>query len=442
MQSIRYESTRSGAPPVRFADALLRGLAPDGGLYVPDRIPALPKAWRDAETLEDVGALGLMAWLGAEAEADDLRALAHDALGFPAPLVRLNAPAGSEWADVYVLELFHGPTLSFKDVGARSMARLAALFRGDDAEPLTILVATSGDTGSAVADGFAGVPGIEVALLYPEGQVSEVQEQQLVAARPGVRTFAVQGTFDDCQRMVKAAFSDPALEALRLSSANSINVGRLVPQSFYYAHAFAQARRAGWFEEAAVVVPSGNLGNVTAGMLAREGGVPIRRFIAAHNANGFFPAYLRGEATAGAMGPSVRTDSNAMDVGAPSNFERLTHLFPEDLAERVWGTSVGDDVTSATLREVYDATGYLACPHTAVGLEGARRYRAASGDTGAAIVLATAHPAKFPDVVERATGSAPLAPPRLAAFATRERRSERIAPTEEALRAALLVCQS
>jgi threonine synthase len=445
-EPIRYVSTRGTALPVGFAEALLRGLAPDGGLYVPARIPQLPAAWSRAQSLAEVGALGLDAWLGAEVGQSETEALARDALGFPVPLVRLEAEAGSAWEGVYVLELFHGPTLSFKDVGARTMARLAALFQrrggaqsGGAGETTTILVATSGDTGSAVADGFAGVPGIEVALLYPEGQVSAVQESQLVAAREGVRTFAVGGTFDDCQRVVKAAFADPALRAVRLSSANSINVGRLVPQSFYYAWAQAQASHAGWFGEATFVVPSGNLGNLTAGMLAAEGGVPTRGFVAAHNANDFFPNYLREEATREAMGPSVRTDSNAMDVGAPSNFERLEYLFgPQELRRRVWGTSVDDARTSEVLREVYEATGYLACPHTAVGLEGARRYREATDEDGAVVVLATAHPAKFPAVVKRAVGTEPTTPPRLAAFAQAERRVTPLAPTAEALRDALL----
>jgi threonine synthase len=309
------------------------------------------------------------------------------------------------------------------------MARLAARALRDRGETVTILVATSGDTGSAVADGFAGLPGVRVVLLYPRGQVSPVQERQLIAERPGVTALAVRGTFDDCQRMVKEAFTEPVPPGARLSSANSINIGRLLPQMLYYTWALAQSG----LPEAVVCVPSGNLGNLTAGVLAAQAGLPVRRFVAAHNANDAFPRLLAGEADPG--GDSVRTCSNAMDVGRPSNLERLRHLLPGTaLPDRVWGASVADDVTLGTMRAVADATGYLADPHTAVGLEGVRRYREATGDDTPALVLATAHPAKFPEAVRRALGREPDVPPRLAAFLDGPTRVSTIAPTLDALR--------
>ncbi|HLA64916.1 MAG TPA: threonine synthase [Rhodothermales bacterium] len=419
----RYVSTRGQSPAVPFATALLDGLAPDGGLYVPDHVPALPADWRDAPTLPALASRVLTPWLGDWLAPDTLGALVDDALSFPIPLVSLEGP----WEGVRVLELFHGPTLSFKDVGARTMARLTAAALGD--ETLTVLVATSGDTGSAVADGFAGQPGVRVVLLYPNGQVSPVQERQLIVERPGVQALAVEGTFDDCQRLVKAAFAEPPQDGVRLSSANSISVGRLLPQMLYYPWALAQSG----LEDAVFCVPSGNLGNLTAGVLANLAGLPVRRFVAAHNRNRFFPRNLSGRVEP--FPPSVSTLSNAMDVGAPSNFERLQILLPGPaLAERVWGTSVDDAATLGTMRAVHDATGYVADPHTAVGLEGIRRYREHTGDPTPALVLSTAHPAKFPEAVQEALGVTPPTPDALAALEGRPTRVETIAPTLDALR--------
>ena len=423
----RYRSTRGGVAAVSFQEALLQGLAPDGGLFVPDRIPDVPPgAWQNAERFADVGLGMLTPWLHAEVSPDILRAITEDAFDFPVPLVPLS---GEGLADVHVLELFHGPTLSFKDFGARAMARLMAFFLQEEDETLTILVATSGDTGSAVADGFAGQENIRVMLLYPEGQVSPVQERQLVVQREGVQTLAVRGTFDDCQRLVKGAFTDADLRGVRLSSANSINVGRLLPQMLYYAWAV----REGAFDNVVFCVPSGNLGNLTGGVLAMQSGLPVRRFVAAHNANRFFPDYLGGHR--GDFPPSVRTRSNAMDVGAPSNFERLQTLLPaEEMERHIWGTSVEDDVALEMMRRVYKRSGYLADPHTAVGLEAVRRYRDQTGDDASAIVLATAHPAKFPDVVEDALGLRPEVPGRLARLWDEPTDVQPIEPTLEALR--------
>ena len=421
MSAPDYVSTRGGGGAVPFREALLDGLAPDGGLYVPTSLPTLEgTGWQDAASFADVGARVLAPWLGGV--VDGLDALVADALSFPAPLV----PLGGAWEGVSVLELFHGPTLSFKDVGARTMARLMA--RVLDGEAVTILAATSGDTGSAVADGFADVPGVRVVLLYPKGQVSEVQERQLVAEREGVQTLAVEGTFDDCQRLVKAAFAEGTPGAGRLSSANSINVGRLLPQTTYYAWAVRQGGAA------AFVVPSGNLGNLTAGLLAAEAGLPARGFVAAHNANVGFPTFLGG-AEAGTA-DSVRTLSNAMDVGSPSNLERLRALFPDGvLRERVAGATVTDAETLATMRAVWREAGYLADPHTAVGLEAARRYRTVRD--GPVVVLATAHPAKFPEATAQAGLPAPPEPAALAALRDGPTRVETVPPTLDALRLAL-----
>ena len=427
-----FVSTRGDGTPVSFEDALLDGLAPDGGLFVPDAIPQIPQAhWKSAEAFPAMGARVLTAWLEDEIPPPPLRAMTAEALDFPVPLVSLAAQGEPS---VRVLELFHGPTLSFKDFGARIMARGMAHFMHARSGALTILVATSGDTGSAVADGFAGQPGISVVLLYPKGQVSPVQERQLIVQRPGVRTLAVEGTFDDCQRLVKAAFQDPDLAPLMLSSANSINVGRLLPQMLYYFWAMRQTRE----DEGVFCVPSGNLGNLTAGVLAALSGLPVRRFIAAHNANDFFPRYLAAEADA--FDPSKQTLSNAMDVGAPSNFERLQWLLPkEQLRSWIWGTSVSDEATLQSMRHIYERTGYVADPHTAVGLEGVRRYRRATGDDTPAVVLATAHPAKFPAVVERALGTEPAAPPRLAALWRRATQCTTMTPDLVALKEKLHV---
>jgi threonine synthase len=404
---MRYVSTRDASGPgVSFEEALLQGMAKDGGLYVPASLPHI--GTRAATSLADLGSDVLERWIGDEFEAGALDTLVREALNFPAPLVPL---AGGGWSrDVFVLELFHGPTLSFKDFGARTMARAMAYFLRRRGRRLTILVATSGDTGSAVADGFAGIDAIDVVLLYPSGKVSPIQERQLIQKRSGVRALSVEGTFDDCQRLVKQAFIDPELAALPLSSANSINIGRLLPQMLYYRWAVEQEGLA----SPVFVVPSGNLGNLTAGILACGSGMPASGFVAAHNENDFFPRYLAGEEAT--FGPSIPTPSNAMDVGAPSNFERLRHLLGTDELRRlVRGERVDAATTYATMRRVYEETGYMADPHTAVGLEAARRRREA-GVVGVIVVLSTAHPAKFDDIVHKAVGRAPTIPAALAAL--------------------------
>ncbi len=421
-----FTSTRHAAPPVGLSAALLGGIAPDGGLYVPESVPPLPRHWREAASFSNLAVQVLTPWL--KGEVPDWEGAVRDALDFPVPLVKLE---GGRWDGIHVLELFHGPTLSFKDFGARTMARLMEKLR-PDAAPLTILVATSGDTGSAVADGFAGVPGVRVVLLFPAGQVSPVQEMQLVAPRPGVTALRVEGTFDDCQKMVKAAFRDPALAGVALSSANSINIGRLLPQMLFY----VEAVRQGGFERVVFATPSGNLGNLTGGVLAQRSGLPVEQFVAAHNANRFFPDYLAG--LDAEMGASVATLSNAMDVGAPSNFERVEALLGSEMRRLIHGETVTDAETLGAMRAAYSEAGYVACPHTAVGLEAARRFRATRDDKAPLVVLATAHPAKFPEVVERAVGFRPEEPESLAQLRRAEGRAHTIAPTPEALRAVLL----
>ena len=422
--TMEYKSTRGGIG-VSFQDALLKGLAPDGGLYVPTSIPRIPYDYKEKGDLSGMSADVLLPWLQAEVERDHLLQIIKDALNFEVPLISLG---GAGWEDVHVLELFHGPTLSFKDFGARTMARLMRYFLDRRNETRTILVATSGDTGSAVADGFAGQDRIDVVLLYPKDKVSNTQERQLIVERPGVRALAVEGDFDDCQQMVKEAFTNPNLSHLHLSSANSINVGRLLPQMVYYFWAVLKLQSS----NVLFCVPSGNLGNLTAGILALLSGLRVRSFIAAHNANDFFPRFLSGEDAH--FKPTVGTFSNAMDVGAPSNFERLRTLLETDQMRRlIHGESVTNTATIASIRRVYDATGYVADPHTAVGLEAVRRARTEGRGEGPAVVLATAHPAKFPQIIERAIGLRPDAPPRLAALWGQPVAFESAAPTQNAL---------
>ena len=412
---MQYVSTRKTAPPVTFKEALIRGLAPDGGLYIPAAIPQISEdIWRSAEDIVDLASRVLGHWLGAEVSGNRLGSILRNAFNFPVPLVQVG--------DLYVLELFHGPTHSFKDFGARTMARLMSHFA--DAEPLTILVATSGDTGSAVADGFAGLPGLRVAVLYPKGQVSALQEKQLIAKRPGVRVFSVKGTFDDCQAMVKTLLASPG--ALRLSAANSINVGRLLPQMIYYYWTFV----VGGLETARICVPSGNLGNLTAGVLAWKSGLPVEQFVAAHNANDGFPKYLAGHARPFAR--SVRTLSNAMDVGCPSNFERLQALLDaRTMRSKIIGRSISDGRTVEAMRRVYEESGYVADPHTAVALEAMRV------GSGSGVVLATAHPAKFPETVQNALGIAAPVPAGLSVLGSVETSVVPLDPSPDALQTAI-----
>ncbi len=398
--AIGFVSTRSrSAAPVSFEVAMRTGLAPDGGLYLPTEIPRLAQGWHSAANLAELAAMALPRLLGLGAsEVEELFAAALD---FP---LEVRPLAGER----YLLELFHGPTAAFKDFGARSLARLLDRSLAARGEQALVLVATSGDTGSAVAAAFSGLTQIRVALLYPAGRVSPVQERQLIARRDGVTAFAIQGNFDDCQRLVKEAFADPSLRDLGLSSANSINVARLLPQTLYHLWGVMRAEQLGARTGAVkVVVPSGNLGNLTSGLIASRMGSGAHEFVAAHNVNDYYPRYLAGATAAYDFAATRQTVSNAMDVGAPSNFERLVALGTEG-AERITGASVSDAETLEEIRLTYQSVGYLACPHTAVGLRAWRRLSEAGATRAPALLLATAHPGKFPEIVAQAlaTGAA------------------------------------
>jgi threonine synthase len=407
---MRFISTRAGAPPVDFRTALFAGLAPDGGLYVPDGLAALPPG-----ALSNTGVAGH--FVGDELPQVTVEKLLAEALNFPMPLQAVDE-------GVFALELFHGPTFAFKDVGARVMARLMSSFHAAG-EPLTVLVATSGDTGSAVAQAFHCVEGTRVVVLFPEGQVSRVQEAQFTTLGGNVRAVAVEGTFDDCQRLAKQAFSDTALRSrTRLTSANSINIGRLVPQIFYYMHA-ALAEPGAVFS-----VPSGNFGNLTAGLMAQKLGAPIAGFIAATTVNDTLPRFLdtgRYEPRA-----SVTTLANAMDVGDPSNVERIRWLFDDDVhaMRRAITPSVHNDAeVRGAIGELWRRYGYLADPHTAIAYLGSKR----AGGRRPVVFLATAHPAKFREVVEPIIGREVPLPAALAEALSKPRHVERISADLSAL---------
>ena len=394
---MKLVSTRGEAPPSDVRSALFRGLAPDGGLYQPDSLPRagreLAGGLRDARWPETAAAVARLL-LSDEWEETELESIVSEALDFRVPLRRVGDR-------IHVLELFHGPTLAFKDVGARFLARSMASVRATSDEPApTVLVATSGDTGSAVGDAFQRLTDVPVVILYPEGRISGRQERHLVRLGDNVTAVSVNGTFDDCQRLVKGAFADEELrERARLTSANSINIGRLLPQIFYYFHALARLETGVRAGELLISVPSGNLGNLTAGLMAKRMGLEADRFVGATNRNDALPRYL--ETGRAEPRPAVSTPSSAMDVGDPSNLERLRHLYDDDLArirEDVTASSVGDDVTRRTISSVHDRHGYLLDPHTAVGWRALEdELRARPKATG--ILLSTAHPAKFPDVV-------------------------------------------
>ena len=387
-----FVSTRGGAPTT-LSDALFSGLAPDGGLYVPTGLRPFAAPPGRVDNLADVGRW-LAPTLFSDTAPDVIDRVVTGAFDFPVPIVEVEA-------DLYVLELFHGPTHAFKDIGARFMARLMAEIDPGGGRR-TVLVATSGDTGSAVAHAFHGLAGYRVIVLFPRDGVSARQRRQMTTLGGNVSALAVRGTFDDCQRMAKEAFNDVELrERHRLTSANSINVGRLLPQSFYYVYA---AVRLGWSEQPVrFVVPSGNLGNLSGGLLAHRCGMPNAGFLAAVNANRGFSDFL----AAGTFEarPSIPTFSSAMDVGNPSNLERIRWLYPNDLGQLrrdVACVSVSDDQTRACIEEVYHRTGYVLDPHTAVGLLAHQAQPTTPGTPS--VVLATAHPAKFPEVVEEAIG--------------------------------------
>jgi threonine synthase len=417
---MKWVSTRGASPPISFVDALFAGTAPDGGLYMPERLDPLSPGTLERLAGADIVTIGTT--IGAHLLKDEItepamNALVRDALGFPIPLVQITDR-------VWVLELFHGPTLAFKDVGARVQARLLHHFT--DGTPLTILVATSGDTGSAVAQAFHRVPDARVVVLYPEGKVSDVQEAQMASLGDNVTALAVQGTFDDCQALVKRAFADDDLRRhVWLTPANSINLGRLLPQVFYYFVLAGEGGSRGPARQGGpiVSVPSGNFGNLTAGLIAKRIGLPVRRFVAATNVNDSVPVYLKSGHYE--PRPSIATVANAMDVGAPSNFERVQSLYGSNLGALrgdVEGYAYGDARVVAEMASVHRRHGYVLDPHSAIAWLALQDALSQEPDAQG-VFLATAHPAKFREIVEPAIGQPVPLPSELADALSRPRHS-------------------
>jgi threonine synthase len=402
---MRFYSTNSTANFTSLKEAVLQGLAPDNGLYMPESIPVFPPAYFQSiheQTFRQIAFTVASEFTTGDVPPEALQDIIDQTLAFDAPLVEIED-------SISALELFHGPTMAFKDFGARFMSRLLRYFSSADKREVVILVATSGDTGSAVANGFLGVPGIRVVVLYPSRKVSDIQEKQFTTLGGNITAVEVLGTFDDCQRLVKQAFLDRALRDLFfLTSANSINIARLIPQSFYYFYAYAKRKN----RRLPVVfaVPSGNFGNLTGGLLAMRMGLPVEKFVAATNVNDVVPEYL----ITGKMEPrpSKQTISNAMDVGNPSNFARLMDLYGgalEDIRNDIEGYAFTDEETSAAMQMVWQRFHYMLDPHGAIGYLGLKKYLSAHPGDCNGIFLETAHPAKFTDVVENAIGeSVPL----------------------------------
>lgn len=409
---MKYYSTNKKASDATLEEAVVRGLAGDKGLYMPRSIKTLPKSFYDEiENLsfQEIAYRVADAFFGEDIPADTLKHIVYDTLNFDTPVVKVKD-------NIYSLELFHGPTLAFKDVGGRFMARLLRYFiRKEGKKQVNVLVATSGDTGSAVANGFLGVEGIHVYVLYPKGKVSEIQEKQFTTLGQNITAIEVDGTFDDCQALVKNAFMDKELnEHMQLTSANSINVARFLPQAFYYFYAYAQMKKLGKADKLVICVPSGNFGNITAGLFGKRMGLPVERFIAANNRNDIFYQYLKtGEYK---PRPSVATIANAMDVGDPSNFARILDLYEgshDAIASEISGETYTDEQIRETVQKTYEETGYLLDPHGACG------YRALAenlkpGENG--VFLETAHPAKFLQTVEDIIGMEVKIPEKLQAF--------------------------
>ena len=415
---MRYYSTNGKAPLASLREAVVNGLAPDRGLYMPERIKPMPKAFfRDLPKLDLPETAFAVAtnFFGEDVDPEALERIVYGALNFRIPVVEVSSRICS-------LELFHGPTLAFKDVGARFMARLLAYFNQDESREVNVLVATSGDTGSAVANGFLGVEGVRVFVLYPKGRVSPIQECQFTTLGQNITALEIDGSFDDCQALVKSAFMDPDLtDRMKLTSANSINVARFLPQSFYYFHGVGQMQQKGRGEDLVICVPSGNFGNLCSALFAVRMGLPVKRMIAANNRNDVFFKYLQtGQYI---PRPSIATLANAMDVGDPSNFARILDLYDGDwnaIRAFLSGQSVDDDTILSTIRDCRWQTGYILDPH------GACAYRALAdglrdGENG--LFCETAHPAKFKDTVEEATDQPVGIPGRLAAFMRGEKKS-------------------
>lgn len=409
---MRYYSTNGKTEMVDLREAVVKGLAADNGLFMPERIATLPTTFYeqiDKFSFQDIAFAVAQAFFGEDVGADALRTIVNETLAFDCPVVPVQA-------NCYALELFHGPTLAFKDVGARFMARLLGHFVGQDRkQAINVLVATSGDTGSAVANGFLGVEGVNVYVLYPKGKVSAIQESQFTTLGQNITAIEVDGVFDDCQALVKQAFMDKELnEQLLLTSANSINVARFLPQAFYYFYAYAQMKKQGLQNELVFCVPSGNFGNITAALFAHRMGLPIKRFIAANNANDVFYQYL--ETGKYRPKPSVQTIANAMDVGNPSNFARIYDLYDGNhhtISQLIAGFSFNDDEIRATIRDCFQQTGYVLDPHGACGYK-ALQLSLSENEHG--VFCETAHPAKFKETVDAVLPTPIDIPERLARF--------------------------
>ncbi len=416
---MKYISTKNISAPASLKDAVLSGMPGDGGLFLPERIPTLtPQQIKSLSTLsfEEISLTMASEYLSPDIPSGDIRDIVANSMNLDVKVTQLSERLS-------ILETFHGPTMAFKDFGARFMARLMSyLIKGDERE-LTILVATSGDTGSAVASGFLGIPGIRVIILYPSGKVSPSQEKQLTTQGQNIQALEVAGNFDDCQRLVKCAFADEELrQRYLLSSANSINIARLIPQSFYYAFTAGQLiQKSGEF---VISVPSGNFGNLTAGLMAKRMGIPIKHFIASTNSNDVFPEYLKsGEFK---PRPSDQTISNAMDVGDPSNLSRIRYLFDDDIARIRWeisSWSFDDIMTRKMISQIFNEYDYIIDPHTAVGILGLEKYQEGHLSTLPGVVISTAHPAKFPESVEPVIGEKIPVPPQLAQYLKREKQA-------------------
>ncbi|MDP3150391.1 MAG: threonine synthase [Ignavibacteria bacterium] len=416
---MKFYSTNNKQTHVSFREAVLKGIADDGGLFMPNEIPKLPESFfREIEkySFQEIG-YEVAKFFIDDIDEQDLRRIINQAVSFPAPLVPLSE-------NISVLELFHGPTLAFKDFGAQFLANLIEHYLKDEEKETLILVATSGDTGSAVANGFYEKRGIKVALLYPGGKVSKTQEQQLTTLGKNIFAFEVEGVFDDCQQLVKQAFHDNELKNIfSMTSANSINIARLLPQSFYYFEAYKQIKDKSL--PFVISVPSGNFGNLTAGLIAQAMGLPIEKFIAAVNANDIFPKYLEN----GEYKPkdSVQTISNAMDVGNPSNFARIISLFDNDvesIRNTISSSSYSDEQTLSAIKEVKEQFGYTIDPHGAVGYLALKKYLENCENKNVnAVILETAHPSKFSEIVDEVLNEKTKMPERLSACLVKEKKS-------------------
>lgn len=429
---MNFYSLNRTAPEVSFKEAVIKGIAPDRGLYFPESITPLPTSFFEGiESLSnhEIAFNAIHQFVSDEIPNDELRAILTNVLDFDFPVVQLEE-------NVATLELFHGPTMAFKDVGARFMANCLGYFSGGASQNVTVLVATSGDTGGAVANGFLGVPGVNVVILYPSGKVSDIQERQLTTLGQNITALEVDGTFDDCQKMVKTAFLDEALLTLmQLTSANSINVARWLPQLFYFLFAYKQVKSQNM--EIVFSVPSGNFGNICAGMVAQQLGMPVQHFIASTNVNDTVPRFMRTQEYN--PKPSTATISNAMDVGDPSNFIRIRHLFKNDfeaLSQTLSSYTFSDMETKEAMRNIYDHSGYIADPHGAVGYLGLKKYQENHPDT-CGVFLETAHPVKFLDVVEETIPEKISIPAQIQKVLHQKKKSIKISSYEE-LKAFLL----